>query len=168
MRFGRSAARRLAHEYRTPAGSIFRRSGSLIRTTDQDSTHVCVIHVHLVIRNHTAPLQRLRKTFRLPLLPDERYANHSRTRFHRYANFQPRVASDLHVGFPLGRSGKAGLTGAGPTGRGGPALRCASDGETFQQLAIQANVEPLRPSHTFEVILILPLNIYFYGILSVD
>src|SRR5207247_5634328 len=78
------------------------------------------------------------------------------------------VSGKLHVLFPLGIAGKAGLPAAGPTGCGGPALGSASHGEPLQQLAIEPNVELLRPPNAFEVILILPLQTNFDQVLAVD
>ena len=80
----------------------------------------------------------------------------------------PASPRDLHVLFPFGIAGKAGFAVAGVTGRGGPALGSASDGEPFQQLAIEADVELLRPPHALEVILILPLETNLDEVLAVD
>ena len=115
-----------------------------------------------------APLQRLRKTFRLPQLAHERYADHVRAGLHRDAKLQSGVSGKLHVFFPLGIAGKTWLTIAGVTGRGGPALCTAPDREALQQLAIQANVELLRPAHALEVILILPLEANFDEVFAVN
>ena len=71
---------------------------------------------------HAAALQRLRQAFRLPQLPHERHADDVRARLDRHADFEPGVAAELHVLFPLGIAGKARLAVAGVTGRRGPAL----------------------------------------------
>ena len=170
MAQARSSAARagLADENRAAARSIFRRSRRLIRTADLDRADVRVIHVHLVVGNDPAPLQRLREAFRLPHFPHERHADHTRTRLDRDANLQPGVSGNLHVLFPFGVAGKARLSTAGPTLRGGPALGCASHREPLQQLAIQADVEPLRPPDALEVILILPLQADFDQVLAID
>ena len=91
-----------------------------------------------------------------------------RPRRHRDADLQPGVSVDLHVLFPFGIAGKVWLTVAGVTGRGGPALGAASNGEPLQQLAVEADVELLRPSHALEVILILPLETNLDEVLAVD
>ena len=117
-----------------------------------------MVHVDLIVRDHPAALQRLRQAFRLPHLPDERHADDVRARLDRHADLQPRVAVNLHVLFPGVVAGKARRAVAGVTGRGRPALRLASDGEPFQQPAVEADVELLRPSHALEVVLILPLE----------
>ena len=86
----------------------------------------------------------------------------------RDANFQAGVARELHVGFPFGIARKTRLAVAGVAGRRGPALACASHREPLQQLAIQADIELLRPSHALEVILILPLQADLNQVLAVD
>ena len=98
----------------------------------------------------------------------ERHADDARPGLHRNADLQPGVAADLHVLFPFGIAGKAGLAVAGVTGRGGPALGAAADGEPLQQLAIETDVELLRPAHALEVILILPLQTNLDEVLAVD
>src|SRR2546427_5325858 len=158
----------MTHENRATAGGVLRRSGGLVRTSDLDYGHVRVIHVHLVIRNHPAPLQGLGKTLRLPELPDERHADHARSRLDRDADLQRSVSAKLHVLFPFGIAGKAWLTVARVTGRGRSARGSASDGEAFQQLAIEAGIELLRPTHALEVILILPLETNFDEVLAIN
>ena len=159
---------RLADENRAPAGSVPRRAGGPVRTSNLDGADVGVIHVHLVIGDDPAPLQRLRQSFRFPQLPHERHADNAGTRLDRDADLDPGVSGKLHVLFPLGIAGKAWLSAAGPTGCGGPALGPASYGEPLQQLPIQPNVESLRPPNAFEVILILPLQTNFDQVLAVD
>ena len=84
------------------------------------------------------------------------------------ADLQPGVSRYLHVLFPFGIAGKARLAVAGVTGRGRPALGSASNGESFQQLAIQPGVELLRPPHALDVVLILPLKTNLDEVDAVD
>ena len=81
---------------------------------------------------------------------------------------KPGVSRDLHVLFPFGIAGKTWFAIAGITRRGGPALGSASDREPLQQLAVEANIELLRPTHALEVILILPLKTNLDEVLAVD
>src|SRR5207244_8377264 len=113
---------RLADENRATAGSVLGRSGGLIRPSDLDGRHVGVTHVHLVIRDDPAPLQRLRQAFRFPELPHERNADDARARLEPDSDLQPGVSRNLHVLFPFGITGKAWFTVAGVARCGGPAL----------------------------------------------
>ena len=74
----------------------------------------------------------------------------------------------LHVLFPLGIAGKARFAVAGVAGRGGPALGSAADREPLQQLAVEPDVELLRPAHAHDVVLILPAETDFDEVLAVD
>src|SRR5262249_3914730 len=107
-------------------------------------------------------------TFRLPQLPHETHANDTRARLDGDADLQPGVAGKLHVFFPFRIACEARLSTAGPACGGGPALGFASDVEPLQQLAIEPNVEPLRPTHAFEVILILALETNLDQVLAID
>src|ERR1700730_775943 len=94
------------------------------------------------------------KPFGSPEPPDERHADDARPRLDLHADLQRGVSGDLHVLFPLRCARKARLAVARVTGRSRPALGSASDGEAFQQLAVQAHVELLRPAHALDVILV--------------
>src|SRR5437667_22232 len=158
----------MTDENRAAAGGVLRRSGGLVRSSDLDHGDVRIVHVHLVVGNHPAPLQWLGKAFRLPQLPYERHADDARSRLDRHPDLEPGVPAALHVLFPFGIAGKAWLTVARVTGGGRSAVVFASDGEAFQQLAIEADVELLRPAHALEVILILPLETNFDEVLAID
>ena len=158
----------LTDENGATAGRLGRRPGYIVRTANLDRTHARVVHVELVVRQDPAPLEWLRNAFRLPQLPHERDADDARSRLHRHADLQACVAADLHVRFPFGIAGKAGFAVAGVTGRGGPALSFPSDGEPFQQLAIEPDIELLRPAHAHDVVLILPPETNFDEVLGVD
>ena len=129
---------------------------------------VCMIHVHLVVGNDAAPLQRLWETFRFPQLPHEGHTHDARTCCDRNADLQPGVSPRLHVLFPFGIASKTGFPSTRITGPGGPALGAASDGEPPQQLAIEADVKLLWPSHPLEVTLILPLETDFNHVFAFD
>ena len=86
----------------------------------------------------------------------------------RHADFESRVSADLHVLFPRVVAGKAGLAVAGVAGCGGPALRSTADCEALQQLAIETDVELLRPSHALDVVLVLPLQTNLDQVLAFD
>ena len=111
---------------------------------------------------------RLREAFRLPQLPHEEDADEARSGLDRDADLQPGVSASLHVGFPFGIAGKAGFTVAGITGRGGPPLASASDGEALQQLSIESDIELLWPAHAHDVVLILPAQANLDAIFAVD
>ena len=139
-----------------------------MRPADPDRADGGMIHVDLVVRQHPAALQRLRQSFGLPQLPHERHADHPRSRFHRHAELQVRVAGDLHVLFPAHVPGEAGLAGAGVAGRGRPALRSPPDHEALQQPAIEPHVELLRPAHAHDVVLVLPAELHPDDVFAVD
>ena len=82
-------------------------------------------------------------------------------------DLQAGVAANLHVLFPGVVAGKTRFAVAGVARRRGSALRSPADGEPFQQLAIEADVELLRPSHALDVVLILPLEPDFDQVLAV-
>src|SRR5919198_5444617 len=86
----------------------------------------------------------------------------------RHADVEACVRADLHVLFPRIVAGESGLAVAGVTGGGGSPLRGAADGETLQQLAIEADVELLRPSHALDVVLVLPLQAHRDPVLALD
>src|SRR5262249_39557585 len=94
--------------------------------------------------------------------------NDTRTCFHGEANFDARVPGQLHVLLPFGIAGEIRFAIAGITAGRGPAVRRTSDGEALQEFAIEADIEFLRPTHTFEVVLILALEANFDEILAVD
>ena len=91
-----------------------------------------------------------------------------RSRLDRSANFQSGVGSDLHVFFPGVVSRKSRLAIAGIAGCGRAALSFAAHGEAFQQRSIKANIELLMPSHSLDVILILPLEPNLDQVFAVD
>ena len=90
-----------------------------------------------------------------------------RSRLKRNANLDSSVAADLHVLFPRVIACKTRFAVAGITCRCGTAFGLAPDAEPFQQRAIEANIELLRPTHALEVILILTLQSNFDEILAV-
>ncbi len=139
-----------------------------VRSADLDRADGRVSHVDLIVGQHPAALQRLRQALRFPQLPHERHADDARSRRHRHADLETRVAGQLHVGFPLGRAGKARLAVAGVTGRGRCAGRLAADDEALQQLAVETDVELLRPAHAHQVVLILPAQADLDQILAID
>ena len=78
----------------------------------------------------------------------------------------PASPLSLHVLFPFRVSGKTRLSVPGITRSGGPALGCSPNREALEQLAIQPNIELLRPPHPFDVVLILPLQTNFDEVLT--
>src|SRR5215471_5367216 len=91
-----------------------------------------------------------------------------RPRFDRGADLQAGVTPQLHVLFPLGISGKARFTVACVTRGGRSAWRSSSHREALHQLAVDTNIEPLRPSHSHQVVLILPPQTNLDDVLAVD
>src|SRR5262249_54533542 len=65
-------------------------------------------------------------------------------------------------------AGKTWLAVAGVARRRRTAFGAAAHGKSLDQLAIEPNVELLRPTHSLQVILVLPLKTYFDGVLAVD
>ena len=157
----------LADEDRAPAGRVLRRALCFIRPADLYRANVGVAHIDLIVRDDAAQLHRLGKALRLPHFSYKGDADNMGPRLHGDANFEARIARYLHIGFPFGIAGEAGLAVAGVAGRRGPALRAASHGETLEELAIQPDIELLRPAHALEVILILALEANFDQVLAV-
>src|SRR5207249_2712918 len=112
-----------------------------------DRADARIIHVDVIVGEHPSPLQRLRQPLRFPQLSDERHTDEPRTGAHRDAELQTGVAANLHVLLPLGSARKSRLTVACITGGSGPSRSAAADGEAFQQLAVQSNLELLGPAH---------------------
>src|SRR5262245_20847327 len=158
----------MAAENRATRRRVRDRSRLLVRTANLHRGDARVVHVHLIIGDDAAALQRLGKTFRLPQLSHERDADDARTGLDGDAKLESGVAADLHVLFPAVVAGTSRLAVAGITRRGGPSLRAAADREPLQQLAIEPHVELLRPAHTLDVVLILPLQPDLDRILAVD
>ena len=139
-----------------------------MRAADVDRADRGIAHVDLIVGEDAAALQRLRQSFRLPHLAHERHADHARARGHRHAHVEARVAGQLHVGFPLGRAGEAGLAIAGVARCRRCPRRLAADGESLDQLAVEPHVELLRPAHAHQVILILATQPDADRVLAVD
>ena len=164
-----AARRRLADEDLLAARRVRRRVRvDAMRAADVDRADRRIAHVDLIVGEHAAALQRLRQPFRLPHLPHERHADDARARRHRHAHFEARVAGQLHVGFPFGRAGEAGLAIAGVARRRRRARRLAADDESLDQLAVEPHVELLRPAHAHQVVLILPPQPDLDRVLAVD
>src|SRR5262249_9143006 len=98
----------------------------------------------------------------------ERDADGVRPRFDRRADLQACVAPHLHVLFPFRIARKPRFTVACVTGCGRSSLRSSSHGEPLQQLAADADVEPLRPYPTHQVVLILRSKTNLDEVLAVD
>ena len=142
-------------EDRATTRRVSGRALDAVRPADRQRTHARVAHVNLVVGQHASALQRLRKAFRLPHLADERRAHHVRTRSHRHADLETGVGLDLHVLLPRVIPGKARLPVAGITGGRRAALGFPTHREALGQRAVDADIEPLRPAHAHDVVLIL-------------
>ena len=158
----------LTHEDGPPARRVARRSRGAVRSTDQNRADARVIHVELIVGQHPAALKGLREPFRFPQLADEGDADGVRSGLDAGADLEVRVSADLHVLFPLGVTGKPGLAAAGITGRRRPALPAAANGKALEQPAIEADIEPLRPAHAHDVVLVLPPQADFNHVLGID
>src|SRR5262245_27628882 len=158
----------MTDEDRAARRRVGQRVRLLVRTADLDRADAGVVHVDLVVGDDPAALQRLRQSFRFPQLPDERDADDARTGFDRGADFESGIAADLHVFFPAVVAGKPRLAVTRVTGRRRPSLRAAAYREPLQQLAIEPDVELLRPFHALDVVLILPLQADLDQVFTVD
>ena len=70
------------------------------------------------------------------------------------------VSGHLHVFFPRGRTSGTRLARAGVTGGCGPELGgSSSHREPLQELSVESEVQLLRPSHTHQVVLVLPTEL---------
>src|SRR5438132_1885162 len=159
---------RIADENRAAAGGVFRSSARREGSADLYSADIGIIHVDLVVRNDAASLQRLREAFGFPELSHEVDANRMRAGFDRDTDLQPGISSDLHVLFPGIIAGESRFAITGIAGCCRSTLPFASDSEPLQQRSIEADVQLLRPSHTLDVILILPLQTDFDQVLAID
>src|SRR4029450_5069331 len=107
-------------EDRSTARCVLCRTCGLVRARDLHRANVRVAHVVVVVRDCAAALRWLRKTFRLPELTDEGDADDVRSRTHGDPGLESGIAGDLHVLFPLGIAGEAGLAVAGIAQRSRP------------------------------------------------
>ena len=98
-----------------------------VRAADLHRAHRRIAHVDLIVGEHAAALQRLRKPFRLPQLAHERHADDARAGRHRHADLEARIAGQLHEGFPFGSAREPRLAVARIAGGGGSARRLAAD-----------------------------------------
>ena len=71
---------------------------------------------------------------------------------------KPGISLDLHVLFPRVVAGKIGLAVAGITRSCRAPDSFPSDFESLDQLAVEPDVQLLRPTHTFNVVLVLTLK----------
>ena len=159
---------RLADEDLAPARRLRRHAVHAMRSADVDRADRRVAHVDLIVGEDAAALQRLRQSLRFPHLAHERHADDARARRHRHAHLEARIAGQLHVGFPLGRAGEARLAVAGVARRRRRARRLAADGESLDELAVEPDVELLRPAHAHQVVLILAAQPDRDQILAID
>ena len=83
-------------------------------------------------------------------------------------NLQASITGQLHVRFPRGIAGKARLAVPCVARSRRPAFRTAADGEPFHQLAVETDVELLRPAHALDVVLVLALQANLDRVLAVD
>ena len=165
----RSVVRRrgLADEDPPAARGVGGGGHDAVRAADLDGADGRIPHVELIVGEHAATLQRLRQPFRFPVLPDERDADHARSRRDGHADVETRVAGQLHVGFPFGRAGEAGFAVAGVARRRGPAGCRAADHEPLDQFPVEPHVELLRPAHAHQVVLILPAQPHLDRVVAV-
>ncbi len=110
----------------------------------------------------------MRQTFRFPHLAHKRNSDDVRSSLDGDAHFQTGVAADLHVLLPRVIAGKSRLAVTFIAGGRRTAFRFSADGETLQEPAVQTDIESLRPSHPFQVILILALQTNLKEILAID
>src|SRR5262245_22594901 len=89
-----------------------------------------------------------------------------RATFDSSTKLETGVALDLHVLFPFRVAGETRLAVARVALRSGPAFCSSANGETLDQLAVHMNIKLLRPAHSLDVVLILPLQTHFNQVLA--
>src|SRR5579883_3193221 len=158
----------MANENGLAARRVFCRTSFLIGAADLEISDIGVVEIDLIVGNDAAALDGLGKALWFPLLADEGDPNDVRPRGYGDVDFEAGIAANLHVFFPGVVAGESGLARAGIAGGGGTALSLAADPEPFQKLPIQADVELLGPSHSFDVVLILALEADFEAVFAID
>src|SRR5262245_26577915 len=76
----------------------------------------------------------------------------------RNADFKTGISADLHVFFPRVIACESRLAIAGVAGGRRSAHSIASDRKPLQELSVEPHIQLLRPAHTFDVVLVLPLK----------
>ena len=89
-------------------------------------------------------------------------------RVHGQTELQTRVAGQLHILFPLGVAGKIHFTRPGEARSRGTALGLAAHRKPFEQFAVETYIQLLRPTHAFQIRLILPLQLDADAVFAVD